>query len=75
MALLVLSRNSQRFHPGPKSQLRIGENILITILSIKGDQARIAIDAPRNLQIYREEVYQRLRAEIGPDAPIPLLRP
>lgn len=41
----------------------VGGNIEFTILEIKGDQVKIGINAPRNLQIYRKEIYDQIQEE------------
>jgi carbon storage regulator len=41
----------------------IGGNIEVTILEIKGDQVKVGINAPRNLQIYRKEIYTQIQEE------------
>ncbi len=41
----------------------IGNNIVITIISIKGDNIRLAMDAPKDIKIYRGEVYDAIVAE------------
>ena len=43
--------------------LRLGPHITVTVVSLKGSQVRIGIEAPRNLIAHREELYQRLRCE------------
>ena len=40
-------------------KLIIGENVTVTILSVKGNHVRIGIDAPRDIKVNREEVFQR----------------
>lgn len=44
-------------------KLIIGEDVTVTILSLKGNQIRIGIDAPREIKVHREEVYERIRKE------------
>ncbi len=43
----------------------IGENVAITVLDIKGAQARIGITAPKDVQIHREEIYNKIALENG----------
>lgn len=45
--------------------LRIGDDVSITILGIKGNQVRIGIDAPKDVAVHREEIYQRIKREQG----------
>jgi len=44
-------------------KLIIGEDVTVTILSLKGNQIRIGIDAPREIKVHRQEVYERIRKE------------
>ncbi|MCV2518508.1 MAG: carbon storage regulator CsrA [Candidatus Lightella neohaematopini] len=46
--------------------LIINDNITITILSIKGNQIRIGINAPKEISVHRKEVYQRLKTKNKP---------
>lgn len=47
--------------------IMIGDNIKITMLGIKGNQARIGIDAPKDVAVHREEVYYRIQETKGND--------
>jgi carbon storage regulator len=42
--------------------LRIGGDVRITVVEIKGNQVRIGIDAPRSCPIYREEIYLQIQS-------------
>jgi len=44
-------------------KLIIGENVTVTILGVKGRQIRIGIDAPRDVTVNREEIFQRILKE------------
>ncbi|MGD9888575.1 MAG: carbon storage regulator CsrA [Halothiobacillaceae bacterium] len=48
--------------------LRIGDDVSITILGVKGNQVRIGIDAPKDVAVHREEIYQRIKREGDIDA-------
>ncbi|BBM04141.1 carbon storage regulator CsrA [Microbulbifer sp. GL-2] len=43
--------------------LRIGANVSVTVLEVKGNQVKIGISAPKSLPIHREEIYLRIRKE------------
>jgi len=43
--------------------LTIGDDITIKILGVKGNQIRLGIDAPKEVSVHREEVYQRIQQQ------------
>ena len=64
--MLVLSRRTGE-------SVVIGNEVTVTVLEVRGDVVRIGIDAPRHVQVHREEVYRELQeanraAAAGDDA-------
>ena len=54
--MLVLTRK-------PGERLVIGDNVVITVVEVRGDNIRIGIDAPREVKVYRGEIYDAIVAE------------
>ena len=43
--------------------IMIGDNVRATVLSVQGNQVRISINAPRDVDVHREEIYLRIQRE------------
>jgi carbon storage regulator len=43
--------------------LMIGDNVTITVLGVKGNQVRLGVNAPKDVSVHREEIYQRIQRE------------
>lgn len=43
--------------------LNIGDDIIVTILQVKGNQVRIGINAPKDVPVHRDEIYQKVPRE------------
>ena len=53
--MLVLTRRSGE-------SVMIGDNVVVTVLEVRGDVIRLGIGAPRDIQVHREEIYRELQA-------------
>jgi len=54
--MLILTRR-------PGESVKIGDDITITVLRIRGNQLRLGFTAPQDITVHREEVYQRIQAD------------
>lgn len=62
--MLVLSRQRDE-------SIIIGDNIIITIVDIRGDKVRLGIQAPKEVTVHRQEVYEAIKRELTPPPPPP----
>ena len=54
--MLVLSRKIGE-------SLMIGDDVVITILAVQGNQTRVGISAPKEISVHREEIYNKIQAD------------
>ena len=54
--MLILSRKTNE-------KIMIGDDVSISIIEIRGDQVRIGIDAPKTVKVFRQEVFDAIKAE------------
>lgn len=64
--MLVLTR-------GKEQDVLIGDDIVVTVLEIRGDTVKLGIEAPKTTPVHRREVYERIQREQdqGTEAPVP----
>ena len=54
--MLILSRKTDQ-------AIKIGDDITISIIAIHGDQVKIGVDAPRDVKVFRQEVFNAIKTE------------
>ena len=54
--MLILSRKIDQ-------KIRIGDDIVIPLIDVKGDQVKIGVEAPSNVKVYRQEVFEAIQSE------------
>lgn len=64
--MLVLSRKKNE-------SIRIGDTISIVVVEIRGDKVRLGIEAPKEVPVHRQEVYEAIRRNTPDDDPTPPL--
>jgi len=62
--MLVLSRKKNEC-------IIIDDNIIITVVEVRGDKVRLGIEAPREVPVHRSEIYEAIQAELAAAKKVP----
>ena len=54
--MLILSRKVDE-------KIKIGDNITITLIDVRGDEVKIGVEAPKNVKVFRQEVFNAIQTE------------
>ena len=54
--MLILSRKTDQ-------QIKIGDDITLTIIELRGDQVKIGVEAPKSIKVFRQEVFSAIKSE------------
>lgn len=54
--MLILSRKTDQ-------QIKIGDDITLTIIEVRGDQVKIGVEAPKDVKVFRQEVFNAIKSE------------
>jgi carbon storage regulator len=49
----------------------IGNDVTVTVLGVKGNQVRVGVNAPKDVAVHREEIYERIKREEDPEGHAP----
>lgn len=63
--MLILSRRTEE-------SIMIGDDIRIKVIEVKGDMVRLGIEAPRDLRVYRSEIYEEIKRQNKQAASTPI---
>ena len=64
--MLVLTRRAER---GEHSRIRIGDDIELVVVSVRGEAVRLGVEAPTDVEVHRKEVWDAIKSGARVDAP------
>lgn len=64
--MLVLTRRAEQ---GDHSRIRIGDDIEIVLVSVRGESVRLGVEAPADVEVHRREVWDAIKSGVRADAP------